>query len=277
MGDHDCILDAVVNVLDQLRLMDLGWRDALEVAVVSYVIYRVLLLLHRRRAMQILIGVIILAVSYALGVLMKLGMITFLLSQIFGYAAFALLIVFAPELRAALAQIGRSPLSRFLRRVDPSIVADEVADAAERLSRNRSGAIIVIEGEVSLQEFIATGSPMQAKVSADLITTIFTPYSPLHDGAIIIRGDTIVGAGCILPLAEGSMLDRNIGTRHRAALGLTEETDATVIVVSEETAMLSAAVGARLWRNLTVAQLREVLTGGEPRAMVEGERAASRA
>jgi diadenylate cyclase len=266
-----------MNSLTQLRFFDVGPRDVLEIAIASYAIYRVLLLLHRRRAMQILIGVIILTVAYAMGVLLKLNMITYLLSQVFQYAAFALLIVFAPELRAALAQIGRSPLSRFLRRVDPSVVAEEVADVAERLSRNGIGAIIAIEGEVSLQEFIATGSPMQAKVSADLLMTIFTPYSPLHDGAVIIRGDTIVAAGCILPLSEGSMLDRDLGTRHRAALGLTEETDATVIVVSEETSSLSAAVGAKLWRNLTVSQLREVLSGEEPRLAIEDERTITRA
>ena len=266
-----------MNLFEQIRLIDMGWRDVLEIAIASYAIYRVLLLLHRRRAMQILIGVIILAVAYAAGVLLKLSMITYLLSQIFQYAAFALLIVFAPELRAALAQIGRSPLSRFLRRVDPGAVVEEVADAAERLSRNGVGAIIAIEGEVSLQEFIATGSPMQARVSADLLLTIFTPYSPLHDGAVIIRGDTIVGAGCILPLSEGSMLDRDLGTRHRAALGLTEETDAVVAVVSEETSSMSAAVGAKLWRNVTVAQLREVLSGGEPHGITEGERAITRA
>ena len=266
-----------MNILEQLRLNGVGWRDVLEIAIASYAIYRVLLLLHRRRAMQILIGVIFLAVAYALGVVLKLNMIAYLLSQVFQYAAFALLIVFAPELRAALAQIGRSPLSRFLRRVDPGVVAEEIADAAERLSRNGIGAIIAVEGEVPLQEYIATGSPMQARVSADLLMTIFTPYSPLHDGAVIIRGDTIVGAGCILPLAEGSMLDRTLGTRHRAALGLTEETDAVVVVVSEETSTMSAAHGAKLWRNVTVAQLREVLSGGEPHGVTEAEPAITRA
>lgn len=265
-----------MNLLEQLHLIDIGWRDALEITIASYAVYRVLLLLHRRRAMQILIGVIILAVTYALGVMLKLSMITYLLSQIFQYAAFALLIVFAPELRAALAQIGRSPLSRFLRRVDPGVVAEEIAEAAERLSRNGVGAIIAIEGDVSLQEFIATGSPMQARVSTDLLMTIFTPYSPLHDGAVIIRGDTIVGAGCILPLSEGSMLDRSLGTRHRAALGLTEETDAVVVVVSEESSTMSVAVGAKLWRDVTVSQLRDVLSGGEPH-VIEGDRAVSRA
>src|SRR3954465_8512966 len=146
-----------MRLIDQLSLMlsEFGWRDVIEIAITSYAIYRVLLLLHRRRAMQILIGVLILVAAYALAVATKLSMITYLLSQVFAYAAFALLIVFAPELRAALAQIGRSPLSRFLRRVDPTAVADEVADASERLSRNRIGAIMGIEREVSLQDYIA--------------------------------------------------------------------------------------------------------------------------
>jgi diadenylate cyclase len=254
-----------MRFFDQFRMLHPDWRDALEIAIASVAIYRVLFVLHRRRALQFLVGVALLIVIYFLAVVLKLTMITYLLSQIFRYAAFALLIVFAPELRAALAQMGRSPLSRVLRRVDPTAVAQEVADATERLSRAGVGAIIAIERESSLQEYLQTGSPMQAKVSADLITTIFTPHSPLHDGAIVIRGDTIVGAGCILPLSEASMLDRTLGTRHRAALGLTEETDAIVVVVSEETSAISAAVGAKLWRSLTVAQLREILAGGSPR------------
>jgi diadenylate cyclase len=266
-----------MNLIEQFLRVRPGWGDALEIAITAYVIYRVLLLLHRRRAMQILLGIIVLVAAYTLGVVLHLQMVTYLLSQIFSYAAFALLIVFAPELRAALAQIGRSPMSRLFARVDATGVVDEVADAADRLSRGRSGAIIAIEREVSLQEYLQTGSPMQAKVSADLITTIFTPYSPLHDGAIIIRGDTIAGAGCILPLSEASLLDRDLGTRHRAALGLTEDTDAIVVVVSEERSAISAAVAGKLWRDLTVAQLREILAGGEPRRIAEDERSIQRA
>lgn len=261
-----------MNALDQLRLLHPGWRDVLEIAIASVIIYRVLLVLHRRRAMQILIGIVVLIVAYAISKALKLTMITYLMSQIFAYAALALVVVFAPELRAALAQIGRSPLARIFGRVDPSAVAQEVADAAERLSRNRVGAIIAIEREISLQEYIQTGSPMQAKVSADLIATIFTPYSPLHDGAIIIRGDTIVGAGCILPLSQVPITDRSLGTRHLAALGLTEGSDAIVVVVSEKTSTISAAVGAKLWHDLTVSQLREILAGDSPRRVSDAAR-----
>src|SRR5690349_8600406 len=152
-------------------------------------------------------------------------------------------------------------MSRFFAHMGESEIGDEVAEAVERLSRSGIGAIIAIEREVSLDEYIQSGSEMQAKVSADLLATIFTPYSPLHDGAVIIRGDTIIGAGCILPLSQAPFDDRSLGTRHRAALGLTEETDALVIVVSEETATISTASHGRLTRNLTPQHLRELLTG----------------
>lgn len=261
-----------MNGFDQLQLLHPTWRDGLEIAIASVVIYRVLLVLARRRAMQILVGIVVLIVAYALAKALKLTMITYLMSQIFTYAALALVVVFAPELRAALARIGRSPLARIFGHVDPTGVAHEVTDAAERLSRNGIGAIIAIEREISLQEYLQTGSPMEAKVSADLIVTIFTPYSPLHDGAIIIRGDTIVGAGCILPLSRASLHDRFLGTRHLAALGLTEDTDAIVVVVSEETSTISAAVGAKLWRDLSALQLREILAGGSPRRIAADER-----
>jgi len=256
-----------MSIFEQLRLLHLGWRDALEIAAVSFAIYRVLLLIHRTRAMQVLIGIIVLAVAYGIAYVLQLGMIVYLLTLIFSYGAIALLVVFAPELRAALAQIGRSPMSRFFAHMGETEVGDEVAEAAERLSRSGVGAIMAIEREVSLEEYIQSGSEMQAKVSADLLATIFTPYSPLHDGAVIIRGGTIVGAGCILPLSQAPMIDRSLGTRHRAALGLSEETDAVVVVVSEETAAITVALNGRLWRDFTPNQVRD-LVAGRPLAQV---------
>jgi diadenylate cyclase len=250
-----------MNVLEQLRLLHPGWRDLLEVAVVSFAIYRVLLLIHRTRAMQVLIGLIVLAVAYGVALMLQLGMIVYLLSLIFSYGAIALLVVFAPELRAALAQIGRSPMSRFFAHMRESEIADGVTDAVERLSRSGIGAIVAIEREVSLDEYVQSGSQMQAKVSADLLATIFTPYSPLHDGAVIIRGDTIVGAGCILPLSQAALIDRSLGTRHRAALGLSEETDALVVVVSEETATITVASNGRMFRDITPLQVHELVAG----------------
>ena len=250
-----------MNALEQVRLLQPGWRDLLEVAIVSFAIYRGLLLIHRTRAMQVLVGLIVLAAAYGVAYVLQLSMIVYLLTLVFSYGAIALLVVFAPELRAGLAQIGASPMSRLFAHLRETEIADEVAESVERLSRSGIGAIIAIEREVSLDEYIHSGSEMEAKVSADLLATIFTPYSPLHDGAVIIRGDTIVGAGCILPLSQASLIDRSLGTRHRAALGLSEETDAVVVVVSEETATITVAASGRLWRDFSPLQVRDLVAG----------------
>jgi diadenylate cyclase len=172
-------------------------------------------------------------------------------------------------LRAALARLGQSRVTRFFKRMDVSEVAEEIADAVERLSRSSIGCIIALEREIALGDYVASGTEMQAKVSADLLATIFTPYSPLHDGAVIIRGDTIIGAGCILPLTQAQMSDRTLGTRHRAALGLSEETDALVVVVSEESATISVAQNGRLLRGLTAPQVRDLISGRPLRTTAE--------
>lgn len=237
------------------------WRDGLEIGVVALVFYRILMLIHATRTLRIVGGVAMLAVAYAIASLLQLTMITYLLGLVFTYGVFALLIIFQPELRAALAHIGQTPVTRLVKRVEQGPVEDEIADAVDRLSRSGVGAIIAIERDVPLSDFIDSGSSLQAKVSADLLTTIFTPYSPLHDGAVIIRGDTIVGAGCILPLSQGAVGHRSLGTRHRAALGLAEETDAIVIVVSEETAVVSVARDGALQVWLSPVQVRDLLAG----------------
>jgi diadenylate cyclase len=148
-------------------------------------------------------------------------------------------------------------------------VADAISDALERLSRSGIGAIIAVERESPLGEYVQSGTELNAKVSSDLLATIFTPYSPLHDGAVIIRGDTIIGAGCILPLSQAPIADRSLGTRHRAAIGLSEESDAYVFVVSEETASISMACDGRLTRSITPAQARDQLAGRRPRLSSE--------
>ena len=258
-----------MSFLDQFRLLQPNWRDAIEIIVVAYVIYRLLLLLHGTRAVQMLVGIVVLVLAFALAWVAKLTMITYLLGVIFRYGAFAALVVFQPELRAALAHLGQARVTRFLRRMEASEVAEAIAEAVERLSRTGTGALVAIEREMHLGDFVASGSEMQAKVSADLLTTIFTPYSPLHDGAVVIRGDTIIGAGCILPLSQATLSDRSLGTRHRAALGLTEETDALVLVVSEETGIISMASGGVLTRELSETRVRELLTRRPSRSSTE--------
>jgi diadenylate cyclase len=236
----------------------------LEILIVSYALYRVLLLFHGTRTLQIVTGLVMLLAIYSAAWVLKLEMITYVLGFVFQYGAIALLVVFAPELRAALAHLGQARFARLFRQMAQREVAEEIVDGVERLSRSGIGAIVAIEREVSLDPWVESGSPMEAKVSADLLATIFTPYSPLHDGAVIVRGDTIIAAGCILPLSQSVLADRSLGTRHRAALGLSDESDAMVVVVSEETATVSVANRGRLYRDLAPQGLRDLLSGPGP-------------
>lgn len=258
-----------MNAFETFRLLHPGWRDLVEIAIVTFALYRILLLFHGTRAMQLVAGIVVLLVAYAAAWVLKLGMVTYILGLVFPYGAIAILVVFQPELRAALAHLGQTPISRLLHRMEAGEVAEEIADAVDRLGRSGMGAIIAIERDVPLGDFVHSGSALSAKVSTDLLTTIFTPYTPLHDGAVIVRGDTIIGAGCILPLSQAPMPDRSLGTRHRAALGLTEETDALVIVVSEETSAVSVAREGQLYRNLSIGDVRDLLAGRAPRATPE--------
>ncbi|HWO88742.1 MAG TPA: diadenylate cyclase CdaA [Gemmatimonadales bacterium] len=255
--------------MDRFQFLIPTWLDVLEIAIVAYVIYRGLLFLVGTRAIQILLGLVLLGVAYIGALLLKLQMISYLLGIILTYGAFALLIVFQPELRSGLARLGQSRLMRFFYRGEAHHAAAEVREAVDRLSRSGTGAIIAVESEVGLGDYVATGTRLEARVSADLITTIFTPYSPLHDGAVVIRGDTIIGAGVILPLTQFPVTDKSLGTRHRAALGLTEETDALVVVVSEETSTISVARKGQLERGVSLERLEELLASG-PFARIGG-------
>ncbi|HEX5388065.1 MAG TPA: diadenylate cyclase CdaA [Gemmatimonadales bacterium] len=245
--------------LEQIPLATPTWRDLLEILIVAAVLYRLLRFLAGTRALQILLGVLVLAAIYAAAFALKLSMITYLLGVVFTYGAFAALVVFQPELRHALARLGQSRLFALFGGPRVAAAADEIAQAVDRLSRSATGAIIAIEQDGSLEEWLATGTAMRAGVSADLLASIFSPYAPLHDGAVIVRGHEIVGAGCILPLAQYAIADRSLGTRHRAAIGLSEESDALVLVVSEETSTISLARGGKLERGLSADRVRELL------------------
>ncbi len=249
---------------EQLQFLMPGWGDLVEILVVAFLFYRVLVLIQRTRAMQILLGVVLLGILYAGARLLDFFLIRKILETFFQYGAIGALVVFQPELRAALARLGQTRMIRVFQRMEGSKVADEIAEAVSRLSRSRIGAIIAVEREVGLDEYAETGSPVRARVSAEMIATIFTPNSPLHDGAILISGDLIRTAGAILPLTQSSVPDRSLGTRHRAALGLSEETDAIVIVVSEETARVSVATAGRLERDVDSEHLRQILAGAVP-------------
>jgi diadenylate cyclase len=232
--------------------------------LVAYALYRVLRVFHGTRTLQIITGLGILLAVYAGAWALQLRLITFLLGFVFQYGAIAVLVVFAPELRAGLAHLGQARFARVFRQMEEREVAEEIVESVERLSRSGIGAIIAIEREVPLDQWSESGSPMEAKVSADLLLTIFTPYSPLHDGAVLVRGDLIIAAGYILPLSQKPLADRALGTRHRAALGLSDESDALVVVVSEERSTVSVAERGRLWRELSPPELRELLSGRAP-------------
>ncbi len=258
-----------MGLFDQFLLLVPGWQDLIEILIVAYGIYWILLLFRGNRALQMLVAIVVLVSVYALADLLNFDIITAMLGRIFEYGVLALLIIFAPELRSGLAALGQAHSTRFFRHTETIEVTEEIAAAVERLSRSNRGAIIAVEKEMDLTDYVQSGSALQARVSADLLSTIFTPYSPLHDGAVLIRRDTISAAGCILPLSQSAIHDRSLGTRHRAALGLSEETDALVIVVSEETAAVSVAQQGRLKQNLSPTQLRDILAGRPERTTAE--------
>lgn len=238
-----------------------GWTGIFEILVMAALLYRLLLFVRGTRAMQMLLGLLVLIVVFFIAKALELILIPRLMEAMLQYGAIAALVVFQPELRSALARLGRNPILRYFDKMEASEVAEEIVDAVSRLSRARIGAIIAVELEVGLDEFAQTGSRLDAPVSADLLTTIFTPHSPLHDGAVIIKGDLIGVAGAILPLTQRAVSDRTMGTRHRAALGLSEEADALVVVVSEETSRISVARFGRFERDIDLARLRSLLTG----------------
>jgi diadenylate cyclase len=244
---------ALIGVLD--------WKDIIQIVLVAGGVYYVLRLLVRTGAIQMLLGVLVLVVLYLIARVFQLDLIVYVLQNVFQYGAIAALIIFQPELRNGLARIGRARTFRLLSNLQQRELLDEIVDAVERLSRAQVGAIIALERDVKLEEYNEAGSQLQARVEADLLLSIFAPYGPLHDGAVLIAGDSIIAAGVILPLTQFPVTDKTLGTRHRAALGLSEESDAIVVVVSEETSQVSVAERGRIERGIDSNRLRALLAG----------------
>jgi len=255
-------VNGAISQLERFTFLLPGLTDLVQIVIVAVGIYYVLRLLARTRAIQMLFGLVLLLAIYFLARLLDLNLISYLMGKLFEYGAIAALIVFQPELRSALARLGQSRMLRLFHQMEQGEVVEELVDAVERLARAKIGAIIALEREVGLDEYAAEqGTRINARVSAELLLSIFSPYGPLHDGATLISGDTILAAGVILPLTQFPVSDKSLGTRHRAALGLSEETDALVVVVSEETQQISLAHRGRLERGVDSARLREVLAG----------------
>ncbi len=241
-----------------MGVIEFKWLDLLDIAIVAVIIYYFLSFIRGTRALQILAGFAMLIIISLIGGLVGLATLSWLGKTLGLAGVIIFVIVFQTEIRNALARLGRARFVSILLREARSVI-DELVESAYSLSERGVGGLIVIERRVGLKEFIDTGRPLNAGLSRELIGAIFTPYSPLHDGAVIIRGDTIVAAGCILPLSDSPKLDHTMGTRHRAALGLAEQTDAVVIVVSEETSRVSLAVNGELKIMSSKSELREKL------------------
>ncbi len=250
--------DLVGSVLDQVSLTTL-----VDIGITALLIYWLFSLIRGTRAVRLVIGVSVLIVVYVLAVAFGLQLLTRILQGGAVVGLFALVVIFQPEIRRALDRIGRVGSFSWLlypadsRAVDH--VADEVARAAADLSAEGHGALIVLERETGLEEVAESGIMIHGDVSADLIRTIFAPRTALHDGAVIIRGETILAAGALLPLAETTVHAERFGTRHRAALGIAEQTDAVVIVVSEENGQISLVERSRIVRNLNEAQVARAI------------------
>src|SRR5215210_2452144 len=248
----------VASILEQIK-----WNSLVDIAIVAVLIYWLFSLIRGTRAVSLVIGVTVLFAVYAAARFFELQLLTQILQAGAVVGLFALVVVFQPELRRALERIGRVGSFNWLfspaeqRAVEH--VADEVARAATLMSADGHGALIVLERDTGLEEVAETGVMIHADVSADLLRTIFSPKTPLHDGAVIVREEMVLAAGSLLPLAEMTVHTERFGTRHRAALGITEQTDAVVIVVSEENGQVSLVERARIVRNLNEPQLARAI------------------
>ncbi len=242
-----------------------GWNNVLDILIVAVFIYYVLVLIRGTRAVQLLLGVLVLVGIYGLALLLKLELTKFVLSAVFAFAVFALLIVFQPELRRALGQLGQlGPLNRLLvQQPDEAVdhIVDELVRAALLIAEARHGALVVVERSTGLQDYSETGVPVHGRLTAELLASIFMTRSPLHDGAVIVRGGQILAAACLLPLEETpERTAHRYGMRHRAALSVSSQTDAVVVVVSEETQAISIASNGRMIGGLDEERLRRVLS-----------------
>jgi diadenylate cyclase len=228
----------------------------IDILLVAIIIYELLALIKGTRAAYMLVGVAVLGLALYFSSVGELATLNWLLSALLPYTVFALIVIFSAEIRQALARLGR----RLLLSRGPAAEADVYDDivlAANLFSQNQTGALMVIEREIGLRTYIESGVPLDARLSYDLLATIFRPSAPLHDGAVIIQKDRVAAAACFLPLSMNPVLSTQLGTRHRAGIGVTEETDAIAVIVSEETGAISLAVGGKIERDLSVEQLRE--------------------
>lgn len=240
-----------------LQRPPVNWWDVVDILIVSILIYEGLKLIRGTRAAQMALGSAVVLVLFYVSRRFPLETVNWVIRNVFVYAGFAAIVLFQQDIRRALSHLGRARFFRYLageKESDETI--EEVLTAAGLLAKARTGALIVMEREIGLRNYVESGIPLDASVSYDLLTTIFQPGAPMHDGAVIIQEDRVAAAACFLPLTISPSFDRELGTRHRAAIGVTEESDAVAVVVSEERGEVSLAVDGRIERGLTPERLR---------------------
>ncbi len=244
----------------QLSGLQVGWTDLLDVLSVTVLIYALLVLIRGSRAMQMLYGILLFSALWLGAEALKLMTLSRILSELLFYLPFAIVVLFQHEIRSMLSAFGSTGLSRFFGgSSEGPVMVNDLTLAVQSLASKRTGALIAIERRDSLGTWIDTGIPLEARLSYDLLLNIFITGTPLHDGAVIVRGERIAAAACFLPLTTRAELSTELGTRHRAAIGLSEESDALVIAVSEETGTISLAVQGQLLRPLDDVTLRDAL------------------
>lgn len=242
----------------------IGLTDILDIAIVAFIVYKVLGFIRETRAEQLAKGLLVLVVGTLLSDLMHLYTLHWILSNVMTVGLVALVVIFQPELRRALEKLGRSKFINITGDVDKDDakrIVVEISKAVESMAASKTGALMVIEKEISLNDIVETGTIIDAAISAEMIGNIFYEGAPLHDGAVIVRGGRLYAAGCVLPLTQNKKLGKELGTRHRAGIGITEASDSLVIIVSEETGVISVAQNGELTRFVDVKKIEKILLG----------------
>jgi len=252
--------------LPELPIADLPaftWISAIDILIVAVLIYQFIMIVRGRRAAHVLIGIVILVAVYAVAVWAHFELVRSLLTTLAPYTGFAVIVMFQSEIRRILARIGRRPFAGFAQ-FERREVAEEILLAVAQLSQQKIGALIVVERKIGLRTFTESGMSLDALISRDLLCSIFQPHGALHDGAVIVQGDRVAAAACFLPLTTNPALATNLGTRHRAAIGMTEEADCIAIVVSETSGRISLAMHGDIEINVSLERVQQALTGRIP-------------
>ena len=246
----------MLEIFRQIR-----FQDFIDITVVSIVVYQVLLIVKGTKAAQMLIGLGVLVIASFFAKYFQLYTMDWIIQSFWSQVVIVLIVLFQPEIRRTLAQMGESSFFQNLTVAEELKSLEEIVRASVALANRKIGALIVIEREVSLKDYVEIATALDAKVSKELLLSIFHPTSPIHDGAIVIRGNRVVAAGCFLPITLGSGVSKSLGTRHRAGIGITEDTDAVAIIVSEETGTIAVAKHGRFESHVDMGTLRDILSG----------------